>query len=1663
MEFRDSGNCGHYITGVLRGGRDRRVETYDPGRRSGSQTRKPSSSDDKERIVSSAVASSCEVPIAAAVDGWVPESWLDVLSPALDSVWLRVSESFLDWDEQFFTRLLLVIRPDSDDPMPLRIGLPLLPGVSLVIGDGSDFEVGLSLSLSDYDWSLRFDSMVVGLSFSADLAQAVTRPEGGAAYVAIEQPGYLLGFNVGFSISGRGSLRADPIAINARPVRIGTTGLIVVPRRYADSEEESIPEDELAATDDQRAWIIFSKVPEAFEGVLPGGWAGVWFGKTKVLFTAEDSNFAFEVNGGIGSGGFTGTLAYVADGTVGATAFGAHEEEALNTYASSSEALLAGSSAIIFWAGVSFENTVPTSGEIQAYLKVPVVDRWMGCRVVLGGPDCTLLIQMTGTGGDGLLSLKNKYLEITVDTLAYELRDGESWAVITGSVRPKFGDFDWPWLKVERLGINHKGDLDYAGGWMEVPETWKIDLGVAKLKLSAIGFGGFGEGEERVWVGLSGGVELVRGLPISASVEGLKVSVAKDELTDVSVTLDGIGLSYEMPKVLRFKGKVSHEDLSDSDTISEGDPSETMRGHIYRGFATLDSLSTRFKLDAQVLVGSVTLNEEDFEAFYLCVDLRLSAPIPLGTSGLGIYGFKGLFGWNMAPAAQDSDWWTWYKSSSNTKDVTDSYSLSSVYKWTPTKGELAFGAGIALGTVGDSGTSIQLGVMFVVLLPGPVVLIEGQADVLCTTGPPKREEVSEKGAFHALIVVDGRAGTVQVCLDMKYEIPLLLEVAGSLESFFNLHDDADWYIHLGQEEPEGKRISSKILSLLTAQSWLEISPDGIGVGAHAGYNLQKKLGPVHLTLVATGTLALNLSFRPFQATADFDVDVDLGLKIYGIGLEMALEIGVSAGGPRPYFLDFDITASIGLPWPLGKQSVKYHIGWSDDEEDEPEDYVGGATLVHHRLSGWEQDLSGTSVLVPPDARIELRLNRPVTVVVDGSEGSGRVDPKLTEEIGKKEVAYEIVSIELREGSSDAVSDTSPAIKTFPMDAGATDPSMAFDLLADSAILPSGEAKVPSDEEDGFQPTLVVNGAAVSVAQSPRWQLWTHTPFDRGGTGRAFVDPPAAQSTIDHQGDVSWRRAPLGPLAAFSRWKQISLFSVPGTASIVQLDQNGPHALQYTSTLLIVLPRPVRSVLLVYARPLSAPPIAQPRLGGRDFPERLVVEGLRIGVQRADKGPFDRLLLHTREASQLLFELSYASVTSVSVLAPTAPVVAAPAPGRTPVLKPDTSYRLKVKFKCLEKTKELNLSFQTLRGPGIETPDPLRDVGWTLASYVHATSPVDGERFAYSGDDVAVSWTEPYVQNMYPGSDALSLRILDREGAVLSLPSEGQGWSTSSHRLVPDGVMVYERARGVELPPSPAPRLWAQLPAGRRSGERLTAEVVASGVGLHRFSFCLSSWAGAADHLGSANGRDGQARLRTLRHDTSPVVDAWASYHSQALALRRARDQLSASVASSTAWVSALEALEIEKAALEALRPAAWQALDAWTGPAFANKKVSRTVLPRGAVELVGLWRQRADKLYEMWAVLVRSPEPVPWPYLRFYRDSTPLHPVPNQDGTEGFLVFPTLGAGGRPALAVATSGETLNLSWTRSGENAPELEAPTRSQTAVTESGTWTAVLDGTR
>lgn len=640
-------------------------------------------------------------------------------------------------------------------------------------------------------------------------------------------------------------------------------------------------------------------LPESAALGLPPTWRGVVFRTLQVHLpkTITDAvpiaSIAFE-NFHIGSGGVSGRVRL--NGAAGSAALAGFP------FTPTAFEVLLKQNALI---GASLAGTIT----------LPFFDAPVGVEV---GFDLSgnMTVGIKSAGDTALLAVtKPGLLAMTIESLSFARQDGVFTAAIGGTITPMVANLDWPTFRVEKLSIDSQGHVRVEGGWLDLPEQYVLGFYGFQLSISRIGFGTETDGKR--WIGFNGGLKLVDGLSAGASVEGMRIRWSASGPFNPSLSLEGVGVEFEVPGTVSFKGFVA---------MREPEPG------VFRfdGDIELKLIALNLEIDGQLVIG---YNEPaGFTFFAIYVGVELPAGFPLWATGLGLYGIAGLFALNMEPGRQPDEPWygiqpgpSWYHRSPPGVGVAE------LRKWDDAEGSLGFGAGITIGTVVDNGFTFAGKMLFVIVFPGPILMIEGRANVL-----KERASLNDDPMFRTLIVLDGREGTILAGLDARYAIAddgELIDIAGSLEAFFDFNDLDAWHLYLGIDEPREKRIGADIFfHIFRTEAYFMINANRLRTGAWTGIDMHWQFGPLRVVLQAWMEGRADLSFKPVYLQGYLSIHGGFEVSVFGFGFGLGATATLSAGVFDPFYLRADLAVSVSLPWPLPDFDVPIVLEWGPEAD-----------------------------------------------------------------------------------------------------------------------------------------------------------------------------------------------------------------------------------------------------------------------------------------------------------------------------------------------------------------------------------------------------------------------------------------------------------------------------------------------------------------------------------------------------------------------------------------------------------------------------------------------------------------------------------------------------------------------------------------------------------
>lgn len=497
-------------------------------------------------------------------------------------------------------------------------------------------------------------------------------------------------------------------------------------------------------------------------------------------------------------------------------------------------------------------------------------------------------------------------------------------------------------IEIKKLRIWDDGKIEFVGGEIVLRKPIEFKLGPAEFSISALDYGSY-EGEHNGvlrkynYFGFNGGLKVDPG-GVEARGDGIKFFFTVDGgQLHVFIRIEGIKVNLVIPgtaspekAVLLLNGYLSLRQPSD------GAP---------QGAGQEFSGKVDFKLPKLKFGGSAALRyNKDLPSFLVDLSVDLSTPISLGSTGLGIYGFRALAGLryvatkSAAGVTEDEPWWKYYKAKIS-PDYLEGIQPS---KFETTKG-FSLGAGAKIGTYPDKGFALGAKVMVLISLP-EVLLIQGQAQILKnlvkidTQDPP----------FFAMLSISSQS--VELALGADYKVPddgsnigKIATVNGVIEAGYFFSNPSAWYINLGRDLPESSRIQVyPLFNLFRAYFYMMLSSSGIKTGAGVSFEFKKEWGPLSAELTAYLDIAAKISFKPKQVGGSIALGGSVGLYIFKFGFKITVNAYLAAEAPKPFIISGSLEVCVQV---LGKdRCAEFSFTWMyentlDTSEIQLMDYV----------------------------------------------------------------------------------------------------------------------------------------------------------------------------------------------------------------------------------------------------------------------------------------------------------------------------------------------------------------------------------------------------------------------------------------------------------------------------------------------------------------------------------------------------------------------------------------------------------------------------------------------------------------------------------------------------------------------------------------------------
>ena len=416
------------------------------------------------------------------------------------------------------------------------------------------------------------------------------------------------------------------------------------------------------------------------------------------------------------------------------------------------------------------------------------------------------------------------------------------------------------------------------------------------------------------------------------TVEQTKLRVEVENNT-ITPSIGALGAAVDIPATLKGRGYVQLPQSGDD----------------FKGQFDLTLVPIGLRIAAGLGIGHIKESDGGpASAVIVTLEVEFPVAIPLGTSGLGIYGLLGLFAVNyardestvsnanLAPAL------AWLRATNGNP--------ADIKFWSPKIDTWAFGVGAIVGTMGSS-TLFNLKGVVLLELPGPRLLLMMKANIL---KPMLAVDDTAEGLFLAVIDLDLGRRTLTIGLSAEYKVDPLIRIFVPAESFFDFDDSKNWYVNLGSYQAPAH---ANILGIFDGTGYLMISGNGLqngslqaqGLAVGMGLKVSILWGSKSVGLYVSGAAGFDaiIGFDPFTVAGTMYLNGGLRLFIVTIGVSANLSvfIGENTNGEKISYIKGEVKGRVEFLFFEVSGSVSFTIGSEEASQTPIPALVGKLTLV----------------------------------------------------------------------------------------------------------------------------------------------------------------------------------------------------------------------------------------------------------------------------------------------------------------------------------------------------------------------------------------------------------------------------------------------------------------------------------------------------------------------------------------------------------------------------------------------------------------------------------------------------------------------------------------------------------------------------------------------
>jgi hypothetical protein len=316
-------------------------------------------------------------------------------------------------------------------------------------------------------------------------------------------------------------------------------------------------------------------------------------------------------------------------------------------------------------------------------------------------------------------------------------------------------------------------------------------------------------------------------------------------------------------------------------------------------------------------------------------------PVPFA-AGMSLYGISGLWAEHAQPAlggGTPSQWLT---------QKPPQYQVD-IDKWEAAEGHSGWAAGVVIGSSVDHGRPWNLKAGFVMLKPGPVLMLFGTANFLT-----KRKSVKETNPAALLFYATLDLLRHEFLLGVRYDKKVpdangrILKLSVPTELMVN---QQGWHLYAGLDKPAANMVTAQFLSSYEISGYLmfdtatitnldETGIDMPGFVVAAGVRFKYERGhkgshyKLFFYLKAAADLAVSFT-DPMLLLVRAKLAGGLVAKAWGIGFELELSAEFLWVRPTPDHLHGLLKATLDLPWPIPNLHLSIELTQGEDGDGAP--------------------------------------------------------------------------------------------------------------------------------------------------------------------------------------------------------------------------------------------------------------------------------------------------------------------------------------------------------------------------------------------------------------------------------------------------------------------------------------------------------------------------------------------------------------------------------------------------------------------------------------------------------------------------------------------------------------------------------------------------------